>query len=153
MSESLIVKDGNGVIKNLQVNTGSDGYIIPNHVVVSVATGSIINRYFTGGLDSWDWSSAGSGSVSVAAYNPSRRGIIVTNHSEVGKCYVMVGSSSFGTIIDVESPPPYYSFLLDAGGIYFSDVVSSPLEHMIYVPSSSNIPDAASMTVTVTQIY
>lgn len=152
MSESLIIKDGNAVIKSLQVNSGSNGYIA-NHVAVSSATGSNINRYFTGDANSWNWDGPDSGSVSVAEYSENRRSVIISNHTEIGKCYIMVGSSSFGTITNVQSPPPYYSFLLDSGGTYFSDVVSAPLQHMIYVPSSSNIPDSSSMTVTVTQIY
>ena len=44
MPDSLIVKDGNGDIKSLQVNSGSYGYI-SNHEVVSTATGSIIKKY------------------------------------------------------------------------------------------------------------
>lgn len=151
MAESLIIKDGNGSIKSLQVDSGSNGYI-SNHVVVSAATGSTVAKYYTDGDNGWDWITD-SGSISVAGYSASRRSLIIANNSEIGKCYILIGSSSFGEITNVEDPPPYYSFLLDSGGTYFADTTSAVLEHMIYVPSSSAIPDASSMTVTVTQIY
>lgn len=151
MAESLIIKDGNGAVKSLQVDSGSNGYIT-NHVAVSTATGSSVAKYYTGGDAGWDWA-IDSGSVPVAAYSSARRSLIIANNSDVGKCYIIVGSSSFGTIENVENPPPYYSFVLDSGGTYFADTTSAVLEHMIYVPSSSAIPDSSSMTVTVTQIY
>lgn len=152
MLESLAIKDGIGSLKNLQVSSGSNGYI-SNHTIVSTATGSNIEKYYVGGPFGWDWQSANSGTVNVADYDSNRKNIIIFNNTELGKCYVLVGSSSFGTIIDIEKAPPYYSFLLDAGGTYSADTTLAPLQHMIYVPSASNISDAESMTVTVTQIY
>jgi hypothetical protein len=151
MSESLIVKDGNGSVKSLQVDSGSNGYI-SNHTLVSTVTGSDVSIYYTNGPSGWDWNSL-SGTVSVAALDNSRKSIVINNNSEAGKCYVIMGTSSFGVINDMETAPPVYSFLLDSGGTYFADSSTAALQHLIYVPSSSNIPTAQSMSVVVTQIY
>jgi len=152
MSESLIIKDGNGDIKSLQVDSGSNGYI-SNHTLVSTVTCSYIKTYYTDGPDGWDWNSANSGSVDVASFNQTRKGLIINNNTSVGKCYVIMGTGSFGTLTSVTSAPPSYSFLLSPGGIYFADTSTCALQHLIYVPSSSNIPNEQSMSVTVTQIY
>ena len=151
MSESLIIKDGSGDIKSLQVDSGSNGYV-SNHTLISTTTASNVSIYYTGGPSGWEWSTA-SGTVNVALLDNSRKSIVINNNSEVGKCYVIMGTSSFGTITDVETAPPVYSFLLDSGGTYFGDSSTAALQHLIYVPSSSNIPTAQSMSVVVTQIY
>lgn len=150
MSQSLIIKDGNGEVKSLQVDSSSYGYI-SNHAVVSTATTSTITKYYTNGPDGWEWDIA-SGVVEVAAYDKDRKSLIINNNTSVGKCYVLVGSSDFGTITDVTIAPPIYSFLLDFKGVYFADTTSAVLQHAIYVPSSSNISDASSMTISVTEV-
>lgn len=145
MSESLIIKDGNSVIKSLQVDSGSNGYIT-NHTLVSTVTGSQVDSYAAGA--GWEW---GTGSL-IASSSISRKSIIVSNNSEAGKCYLLLGNDDFGTITDIEVAPPKYTFLLDAGGVYFGDSSTSALEHHIYVPSSS-YAGPEQMTVTVTQAY
>lgn len=145
MAESLIIKDGNGTIKSLQVDSGSNGYV-GNHTLISTVTASNVDAYANG--SGWNW---GTGIAQIATYNQSRKSIIVNNNSEAGKCYVLMGNSDF-SVSDNESPPGKYTFLLDAGGVYFGDSSTSALEHHIYVPSSS-YADASVMTVTVTQIY
>jgi len=152
MSQSLIIKDGAGAYKNLQVDSGSNGYI-SNHTLVSTVTGSVVKKYYTNGPDGWDWQDTESGSISVANYDMSRKSLIIQNDSEVGKCYVIMGTSSFGTLQSVETAPPYYSFMLDGGATYIADTSTAALGHLIFVPSASNIPDSGSMAVSVTQIY
>lgn len=147
MSESLIIKDGSGIVRNLQVDSGSSGYI-SNHTLVSTVTGSLVNTYVYGA--GWDWGTD-SGVINVASSNNTRKTIIINNNSEAAKCYVLMGNSDFGTI-NLGEPPEKYTFLLDAGGVYFGDQSTSALEHHICVQSSS-YADFGQMTVTVTQVY
>ena len=150
MSESLIIKDGSGVVKNLQVDSGSAGYI-SNHTIVSTVTGSNVIAYTPYGTPGWDWS-GDDGVVAALDANTSRKSVIVNNNSETGKCYVLVGSNDFGAIT-LGQPPQKYSFLLDSGGAYFGDHNTAALEHHICVLSSSGLVDSSSITVTVTEIY
>lgn len=150
MSESLIVKDGLGIVKNLQVDSGSNGYI-SNHTVVSTVTASTVTAYSPNAEPGWDWVSD-SGSVQALQLNNSRKGVIINNVSETGKCYVVVGSD-FGTLTSVSQPPPKYSFLLDPGATYFGDSMTSALSHTFFVLSSSELVDSSSITITVTEIY
>lgn len=151
MSESLIVKDGNGVIKSLQVDSGSNGYIT-NHTVVSTVTGSNVKSYYNNGPDGWDWDDVSSGSVVAVVQNASRKGVIINNVSQTGKCYVIVGGS-FPTFTSKTTPPSKYSFLLNPNGTYFGDSTTSALSHSFFVVSSSELNDSSSITVTVTEIY
>jgi hypothetical protein len=151
MSESLIIKDGNANIKSLQVDSGSNGYI-SNHTIVSTVTGAILKKYYADGPDGWNWG-ASNGSVQVATYNQSRKSLVISNNTPIGKCYVIMGTGSFGEISDVTLPPPNYTFLLDSGGVYFSEIETAALEHLIYIPSSSLIGEEEVMNVTVTEIY
>ncbi len=150
MSQSLIVKDGNGDIKSLQVDSGSYGYI-SNHAIVSTATGSAIKKYYTDGPDGWEWV-VSKGVTTILGFDKDRKSLIINNNTEIGKCYILVGSNNFGTITDVTAAPPTYSFLLDPKGTYFSDTTTAVLQHAIYIPSSSNIPNSSSMTVCVTEV-
>lgn len=149
MSESLIIKNGNGILKNLQVDSGSNGYI-SNHALVSTVTGSNIYSYAP--YDGWDWSSD-DGVVNALPLSQNRKSVIINNNSSAGKCYVLVGSSSFGTIPDITKAPPKYSFLLDSGGAYFGDSSTSALSHIFYIPSASTLINADAITITVTEIY
>lgn len=151
MSESLIVKDGLGAVKSLQVDSGSNGYI-SNHTVVSTVTGSNVKAYSPSGTtDIWNWTDQ-SGTIDALSYNSARKGIIINNVSETGKCYVIAGST-FGTLTSVSQPPPKYSFLLDPGATYFGDASTSALNHSFFVLSSSELVDSSSITVTVTEIF
>jgi len=149
MSESLIIKDGNAAVKSLQVDSGSNGYI-SNHTLVSTVTGS--NVYAYAPYDGWDWDTDG-GIVTALAANNTRKGVIINNNSETGKCYVLVGNSDFGTITDTTKAPPKYSFLLDSGGTYIGDSTTAALEHNFFILSSSQLTDSEAITVTVTEIY
>lgn len=151
MSESLIVKDGNGVTKSLQVDSGSNGYIT-NHTVVSTVTGSNVKSYYNNGPDGWNWDSAQSGTVVALQQAPTRKAVIINNVTETGKCYVIVGSP-FPTLTSKTAPPSKYSFLLDPGATYFGDQSTSALSHSFFVVSSSELVDASDITVTVTEIY
>lgn len=150
MSESLIIKDGNGDIKSLQVDSGSNGYI-SNHTYVSTATNSIVSKYYTNGPSGWEWDIS-KGVVTIANFDSSRKSLIVSNNSTQGQCYILLGSSDFGTIDNVAAAPPIYSFLLEPKCTYFADSTSAVLEHSIYIVSSSNIPNSSSMTVCVTEV-
>jgi len=148
MSESLIIKDGNGNIKSLQVDSGSSGYI-SNHAIVSTVTASTVNTYSP--YNGWDWNSD-SGIVSVLPYLQTRKNVIINNNSETGKCYVLIGSSDFGTVTLGEVPEKY-TFLLDSGGTYFADHNTAPLEHSFCILSSSVLTDSSAITIAVTEIY
>lgn len=148
MSESLIIKDGNGNIKNLQVDSGSMGYI-SNHTLVSTASGSGVNLYAP--YSGWDWDTTVT--VSATSHNTFRKSVIINNNSLSAKCYVLVGSSDFGTITDLEKAPPKYSFLLDSGGTYFADYTTAALEHNFFVVSASNLVDSQAVSISVTEIY
>lgn len=152
MADSLIIKDGIGSIRNLQVDSGSLGYIT-NHTLISTVTGSSVKLYYTDGPDGWNWGD--NKTPTIADANITRKGIVVQNNSEVGKCYILMGSSgeTFGTISNITLPPSKYSFMLDSGATYFADPTTSALKHIIFVPSSSLIPNSSSMTVAVTEIY
>lgn len=150
MSESLIIKDGNGSIKSLQVDSGSNGYI-SNHSLVSTVTASNVLAYIPYGSPGWDWA-GDDGVIAALDTNNTRKSVIINNNSETGKCYVLVGSNDFGTIT-LGQPPQKYSFLLDFGGTYFGDHNTAALEHYICVLSSSELVDSSSITVTVTEIY
>lgn len=149
MSESLIIKNGSGVLKKLQVDSGSYGYI-SNHALVSTVTGS--NVYSYSPYAGWDWSSD-DGVVNALPLSQDRKSVIINNNSLNGKCYVLVGSSSFGTIPDITKAPPKYSFLLDSGGTYFGDSSTSALSHVFYIPSASSLINSEAITITVTEIY
>ncbi len=149
MSDSLIVKDGNGNIKSLQVDSGSNGYI-SNHAVISTVTGSNVTAYTPYGTNGWDWASD-DGIVNALSHSQTRKSVIINNNSETGKCYVLLGSSDFGTVVN--GLPENYSFLLDSGGVYFSDHNTAVLEHNFCILSSSELVDYSNITVTVTEIY
>ena len=151
MSESLIIKNGNGDIKSLQVDSGSNGYI-SNHALVSTVTGS--NVYVYAPYDGWDWTNDDGVVLSLPrSTDLTRKGVIINNNSETGKCYVLIGNSDFGTITDKTKAPPKYSFLLDSGGVYMGDQSTAALEHNFYILSSSELVDSNAITVTVTEIY
>ncbi len=149
MSESLIVKDGNGTIKSLQVDSGSNGYI-SNHTLISTVTGSNVLAYSPG--TGWDWNDASSGSVVALSQNANRKGVIINNVSDTGKCYIIVGGA-FPTLTSKIAPPSKYSFLLNPNGTYFGDSTTSALSHSFFVVSSSELVDSSSVTITVTEIY
>jgi len=148
MAQSLIVKDGNGNIKSLQVDSGSNGYI-SNHTLVSTVTGSNINLYYP--YSGWDWDTEIT--VSAASLDSLRKGMLIANNSSDAKCYVLVGSSDFGTISDLEKAPPKYSFLLEGGATYFADSMTCALEHNFFVVSASHLTDSDAVTISVTEIY
>lgn len=151
MSQSLIIKDGNGSIKNLQVNSGSNGYI-SNHTLVSTVTASNVVCYAPYQTPGWNWTTD-DGDILALSYNKNRKGVVISNNSSDGKCYLLIGSSSFGTIPNITKQPSKYTFLLDAGATYFGDSSTSALDHVFYVPSASNLINAEAITIAVTEIY
>ncbi len=152
MSESLYIKDGNGTLKSLQVNSSSYGYI-SNHSIVSTVTTSSNTLYYTNGPSGWNWDD--NKTPTVAQFAETRKSIVIQNNSDIGKCYILMSAAggTFGEITDNTAPPSSYSIMLDSGATYFADPSTSALKHMIFVPSSSAIATSASMTVAVTEVY
>ena len=169
MSESLIIKDGNGSVKSLQVDSGSNGYI-SNHTVVSTVTGTQLHvyTYETGSstvpFSEWNFhTSSNSGSFKILDY-AERKGIIISNNSEDTSCYLYVGGlnlvdphddypNDLFEIQDITKPPTRYMFCLEGGGVYFGDAMTSNLEHYPYIPSSSILATPGAVSINVTEIY
>ncbi len=156
MSQGLVIKDGNGNIKSLQVDSGSNGYI-SNHTVVSTATTASVNQFYYG--SGWDWDAA-SGTFLAASLDLSRKGIIINNNSTELECYLLLNSQTdssnnagFGEIESVALPPSKYTFVLNAEGVYFGDNMTCTLGHSIFVPSSSLAGNKNNICITVTEIY
>ena len=73
MSESLIIKDGLGSVKTLQVDSGSNGYI-PIHSIISTTTGAFVATFYPDNNDGgWDWNSELSGTSNLASFNKDRK--------------------------------------------------------------------------------
>lgn len=169
MSESLIVKDGYGHVKSLQVDSGSNGYI-SNHTIVSTVSGTQLHvyTYHTGSstiaFSEWNFhTSSNSGSFKILDYT-QRKGIIISNNSENTPCYLYIGGLNIEyphddapidlfEIEDITKPPPRYMFCLEGGGVYFGDAMTSNLEHYAYIPSSSILAVPGAVSINVTEIY
>ena len=159
MSESLIIKDGSGNIKSLQVDSGSSGYI-SNHTLVPASNTTDIKSFYIDGPNGWSWDSELSGTAALCYKNNSRKGIVIHNNSIDSTFYILLGNMTdtssycgFDTIDDIEQPPSKYSFLLEAGGTYFADYLTCGLAHSMYIPSSSAISEPSSVKLTITEIY
>lgn len=158
MSESLIVKDGNGNVKNLQVNSGSNGYI-SNHTVVSTADTATEGKYWPNKSGGWQWNSTVDCTVQIAGADANRKALIIHNSGSIGNCYILLRSASdttpnngFGTISNISSRPDKYTFVLEAGSTYFGDESTAALKHSLFVPSSSLLTGTDVMHVSVTEV-
>ncbi len=154
MAESLLVKDANGSVRSLQVDSGSSGYIT-NHTLVSTVSNTTLKTYVPNPETDemgWDWTTD-SGSFRVSSQNQNRKGLIIHNDSRFGKCYVAVGKNSYADLENYLDKPKTYSFLLEGGATYFADTLTCALPHAVYIPSSSTTSDLSTMTLSVTEIY
>lgn len=108
MTDSLIIKDGAGSLKNLTVESGSYGYIPVHAISSSAGSGSYITAsanypvYVTGNVSisqpisvtasfapvttvsqvsvtSFDWSTSASGTFQIAASDAARKGLSIFN--------------------------------------------------------------------------
>jgi len=158
MSESLLIKDGSGAAKNLQVNSGSNGYI-SNHTIVSSVDTASEGKYWPGKSGGWQWTSTTNCTVQIAAADIDRKAVIIHNSGSVGNCYILLRSAvdatannGFGTISPMTSRPDKYTFILEPGSTYFGDESTAALKHSLFVPSSSLLTGADVMYVSVTEV-
>lgn len=158
MSESLIIKDGNGNVKSLQVNSGSDGYI-SNHTVVSTVNTATEGKYWPNKSGGWQWTNTTNCTVQIADADSTRKAVIIHNSGSIGNCYILLRSSGdttqnngFDTISPMTSRPNKYTFILEPGSTYFGDESTAALKHSLFVPSSSLLTGADVMYVSVTEV-
>lgn len=159
MSESLIVKNGNGEQVELQVEAGSENRKIPVHTLASTVSTTTIKKLYPDGPNGWTWTSPTDCTAVAAQFQPGRKSIIIQNSGSVGVCYIKLSNgvaginNTFGEIQDTSSAPPTYSFILEPGGIYFGNTDTAALRYNLFVPYAEGLNSDSDMVVMVTEIF
>lgn len=156
-AQSLVVRDGNAIVRSLQVNSGSAGYI-PNHSLVATAEDTDIKMYFPNpnvglGETGWTWGTTDSNVFVAAAADSDRKGVVIHNNSSLGQIYLLLGNTTFGNNPDQSKAPVKYTALIEPGATYFGDTLTCSVAHKIYAVSGSTLTNAEAITVSVTEIY
>lgn len=167
MTDSLIIKDGAGSLKNLTVESGSYGYI-PVHQIESV--NNAVNIY--GGVQTqpasvnsygipypilssyFSWvGNPDDGTLAVALEDTSRRGLIIFNPGPYNLYIGIATDESAGTVngfvvSNTSSAPDVYSFILYPSGTYIAEDAVRNFMHGVYF-----ITGAVNPTTMVTQTF
>lgn len=133
MTQSLIIKDGNGSTKNLTVESSSYGYI-PVHTMPVVTTVSQTS------VTSFDWSTSASGTFQIVGSNTSRKGLTIFNPgpSNLYVCLSTSGGTKNGfTLVDTASAPTLYSFIIYPSGTFQADATNAGVFYGGYFISGS----------------
>lgn len=167
MTDSLIIKDGNGNLKSLEVESGSYGYI-PTHNIGSITNAVTVNGAIeviptppsTYGIpypilsSYFSWvSNPEDGTYVAALLDSSRRGLAIFNPGPYNM-YIGIATDEYaGTVngfivSDTSSAPDVYSFILYPSGTYIADEATRCFMHGIYY-----ITGAVNPITLVTQTY
>lgn len=162
MAQSLVIKDGNGNIKSLTVESSSYGYIPVHQITSSVSapiyvTGAIsvpqltpVTTVSQSSVTSFTWSTAASGTFQITSSSATRKGLTVFNPGP-NNLYVALstaGDAKNGfALTNTASAPAYYSFIIYPSGTYIADQTNVNVNYGGYFISGS-----ASLGVYVTAI-
>ena len=172
MTDSLIIKDGEGNIKSLEVESGSYGYK-PVHIIESINNAVIVDSINTAvGVVSTPAPIAGiavpyqilssyfswmgnpdDGTYIAASYDLTRKGLTIFNPGPYNVYVGIATDPDAGTtngfiVSDTSSAPDVYSFILYPSGTYIAEDVFRNFMHGIYF-----ITGAVNPTTLITATY
>lgn len=133
MTDSMIIKDGSGNIKSLTVESSSYGYIPVHQMPVVTTVSQTVSSSFV-------WNTPASGTFLLAANDASRKGLTLFNP---GPYNLYVALSSTGgtlngfTLVNTESAPSYYSFIIYPSGTYEANSTNVSVNYGGYFISNS----------------
>lgn len=133
MTQSLNIKDGNGISRSLTVESGSYGYI-PVHSL------PIVTTVTQSSVTSFDWSTSASGTFQIVSSDPTRKGLMIFNpgpHNLYVALSTAGGTKNGFTLTNTSSAPSYYSFILYPSGTYQADSTNVSINYGGYFVSGS----------------